>query len=94
MYKIPMLLKVLVAQSSLTLCGPVDHSPLGFSVHGIFQARILLWVAISYSMESSHPSDQTWVFCIAGRFFTVSATRGAPQVLVTVLITENLFECC
>ena len=42
-----------VAQSCLTLCDPVDYSPPGFSVHGIFQARILEWVAISFSRRSS-----------------------------------------
>ena len=39
----------LVAQSCLTLCNPVDCSPLGSSVHGIYQARTLEWVAISFS---------------------------------------------
>ena len=43
---------------------------LGFSVHGIFQARILEWVALSFSRGSSPPRDQTWVPCIAGGFFT------------------------
>ena len=38
-----------VAQSCLTLCNPVDYSLPGFSVHGILQARILEWVAISFS---------------------------------------------
>ena len=41
--------KVLVVQSCLTLCEPVDCSPPGSSVHGILQARILEWVAISFS---------------------------------------------
>ena len=40
-------------QSCLTPCGPVDHNPLGSSVHGILQARILEWVAIPSSGESS-----------------------------------------
>ena len=40
---------------------PVDYSPPGSSVHGIFQARILEWVAISYSRGSSRPWDQTCV---------------------------------
>ena len=44
------------------------------SVHGISQARILEWVAIPFSRGSSQPRDQTWVTCIAGRFFTVWAT--------------------
>ena len=45
--------KMLVDQSYLTLHDPMDCSPPGFSVHGIFQARILEWVAISFSMGSS-----------------------------------------
>ena len=46
------------------------YSPPGSSVHGILQARILEWVAISFSRGSSQPRDQTCVSCIAGRFFT------------------------
>ncbi|KAG5213536.1 hypothetical protein JEQ12_009322 [Ovis aries] len=46
-------------------------TPPSSSVHGIPQARILEWVAISYSRGSSCPRDRTWVSCIAGRFFTV-----------------------
>ena len=45
--------KVLVAQSCPTLCHPMDCSPPGSSVHGILQARILEWVAISFSRGSS-----------------------------------------
>ena len=45
---------MLVAQLCLILCNPVDCSPLGSSTHGIFQASILEWVAISFSRESSH----------------------------------------
>ena len=45
--------KVFVAQSCPTLCGPVDCSPPGFSVRGILQARILEWVDISFSRGSS-----------------------------------------
>ena len=44
-----------VAQSFLTLCNPVDCSPLGSSIHGILQARILEWVAISFSRELPDP---------------------------------------
>ena len=51
-------------------CDPMDCSLPGSSVHGIPQARILEWVAISFSKESSQPRNQTWVSCIAGRFFT------------------------
>ena len=49
----------LVAQSCLTLCDPMDYSPPGSSVHGILQARILEWVAISISRGSSRPRDLT-----------------------------------
>ena len=55
--------KVLVAQTCLTLFYPLDHSLPGSSVHGILQARILEWVAISFSRGSSWPRDQTWVPC-------------------------------
>ena len=48
-----------VTQSCLTLCDPVDCSLPGSSVQWIFQARILEWVAISFSMGSSQPRDQT-----------------------------------
>ena len=48
-------LYVLVAQSCLTLCDPMDCSPPGSPVHGIFQVRILEWVAISFSRGSSRP---------------------------------------
>ena len=58
---------VLVAQWCPTRHDPVACSPPGFSVHGVLQARIL--VTILFSTESSKPRDQTWVSCIAGRFF-------------------------
>ena len=64
-----------VAQSCLTLCNPMDCSPPGSSIHGIFQARILEWVAISFSRRSSRPRDWTPVSHIIGRRFTVWATR-------------------
>ena len=54
-----------VAQSCPTLCDPVDCSPPGSSVHVILQARILEWVAISISKESSQPRDQTHISCIS-----------------------------
>ena len=60
----------LVAQLCPTLCDSLDCSPPGSSVHGIFQARILDWVAISFSRGSSWPKHWTCVSCIAGRFFT------------------------
>ena len=68
-----MKLKVLDAQSCLTLCNPMDCSPPGSSVHG----RILEWVAIPYSRGCSRPRDQTRVSRIAGRCFTIWVTREA-----------------
>ena len=66
------------SESCTTVCSPTDCSPVGFSVHEILQARILEWVAISYSRGSSQPKDWTQVSCIAGRFFIDWATREAP----------------
>ena len=51
-------------QLCLTLCDPVDCSPLGSSVHGIFQARIPEWVALPSSRGSSQPRYQTHIFNI------------------------------
>ena len=68
-----------VAQSCLTLCDPVDCSLPGSSIHGILQARILEWVAISFSRGSSRPRDWTQVSCIVGRCFNLWTTREAPQ---------------
>ena len=64
-----------VTQSCLTLCDPMDYNLPGSSVHGIFQARILEWVAISFSRGSSLPRDWTQVSRIVGRRFTIWATR-------------------
>ena len=72
-----------VAQSCPTLCDPVDYSPPDSSVHGILQARILEWVAISFSRGSSQPRDRTWVSCIAGRRFILWATREACRCLLS-----------
>ena len=68
------LVVVLVAQLCPTRCDPMDYGLPGSSVHGILQARILEWIAIPFSRRSFWPRDQTQVFCIAGRFFTVWAT--------------------
>ena len=55
----------LVTQSCPTLCYPMDSSPPGSAVHGILQARVLEWVAISFSRGSSRFRDQTRIFCIS-----------------------------
>ena len=62
-----------------TLCDPVDWSLAGSSVHGVLQARILGWVAISSSRRSSRLRDRTQVSRIAGRRFTGWATRAASK---------------
>ena len=53
----------------------MDCKQLGSSVHGILQARVLVWVAMSSSRGSSQPRDQTQVSRIADRFFTIWTTR-------------------
>ena len=63
--------KVLVIQLCLTLCDPMDCNPPGSSVHANFQARILEWDVMPFSRGSSATRDQTQVFHLAGRFFTV-----------------------
>ena len=70
--------KVVVAQSCPTLCNPMDYSPPGSSVHGIFQARILEWVAIFFSSGSSRPRNQTYISCIAGGFYLSSREAQCP----------------
>ena len=51
--------------SHLTICDPMDYSPPGFSVHGIFQARILEKKSFSYSRVSSRPREWTCIFCVS-----------------------------
>ena len=63
-----------VAQSCLTLCDPMDCSLPDSSIHGIFKATVLEWVAISFSRGSSWPRDRTQVSRIVGRCFTIWAT--------------------
>ena len=55
----------------------MDYSLSGSSIHGIFQTRVLEWVAISFSRGSSWSGDRTQVSRIAGRHFTIWATREA-----------------
>ena len=69
--------KMLVIHSCLTLCDPMDYSPSGSSAHGILQARILEWVAILFSRGIFSTQWLNPGLCIAGRFFTIWATREA-----------------
>ena len=72
-----LMMKMFFAQSCPTLCDTMDYNLPGSSVQGILHVRILEWVAIPFSRGSSQPRDQTQVSCIAGRFFTIWATREA-----------------
>ena len=86
-----MKVKMLVSQSCPTLGNPMDlrrRGPLGSSVYGIHQARILEWVAIPFFRGSSQSRDRTQVSCIAGRFFTIWATREVPRTGKESGVTE------
>ena len=79
-----------VAQSYLTLCDPMDYSLPGSSVHGIFQARVLEWGAISFSRGSSNRRrDQTHFSHIVGPCFTIWATRKVPGLFLVC----GLWDC-
>ena len=78
---VPMKVKAKVAQSCPTFCDPMDYT-----VHGILQVRILVWVAVPFFRGSSQPRDWTQVFCSAGRFFTSWATREAIYIYKNVCI--------
>ena len=78
-----------VAQSCPALCDPVDCNLPDSSIHGILQARILEWVAISFSRGSSQPRDWTRVSRLAGRCFNLWATR---ETLQCTLGCMDLFE--
>ena len=82
----------LVTQLCPTLCDPMDCSPPGSSVQGILQARILERVAMPSSRGCSQARDQIQAFCcIAGRFFTIWATREAPKMWNTSWMRTSLF---
>ena len=74
--------------SCLTLCNRLDCSLPGSSVYGIFQARTLERIAISYSRGSSWPRDWTHVSCIAGVFFTVWATSETREEMNSLKNSE------
>ena len=80
-------------------CDPMDCSLPGSSIHEILQARILEWIAISFSRGSSWPRNQTWVSSISGRFFTNWAMKEAPfkysiyYISVYFLISWTIWNC-
>ena len=77
-----------ITQSCPALCDPMDCSLPGSSIHGIFQARVLKWVAISFSRWFSRSRDQTQVSRIVGRCFTIWATR--EVLFMTVALYYSL----
>ena len=82
-----------LVQYCLTLCDPMDCSPPSSSVHGILLSRILEWVAVPSSRESSWPRDRIHISWIAGRFFTSWATgedHVPGRVLKTLLVQALL----
>ena len=82
----------LVAQSCSTDHNPLHCTPPGSSVHGISQARIVEWVAISFSRGSSWSRDQTQVSCVswmAGRFFT---RWTIPPIFLTLWIGQKALK--
>ena len=92
-----------VAQSCLTLCDPVDCNPPGFSIHGILQARILKWVAISFSRGSSQSrgysqsAQHTWSEVLI-LFLSVSPPTeeinrtGKTQLTMNLCLKKALFS--
>ena len=80
-----------VAQLCLILCYPMDCSLPGSSLHGILLARVLEWVAISFSRGASRPRDRTQVSRIPGRCLNLWATREA-QIYVTYIYQIYICE--
>ena len=82
------------AQLYLTLCDPMDFSSPGSSVHGILQARILEWVAISFSREFSRPRDRTSISCVSRLILYYCVTwEGYVYLSVVYFCCLLLFSC-
>ena len=79
--------------SDVWLCDPMDCSPPGSSVPGVFLARLLEWVAIPFSRGSSQPRDQTQVSCIPGRILPVWATRKTQCLAVRAVYMSYCYGC-
>ena len=77
----------LVTKLWLTLCNSVDHSPPGSSVHGISQARIVEWVAISFSRGSSPIIDTHCFVCL----FVLSAKNAMRSLLLLLTISNGCY---
>ena len=81
-----------IAQSCPTLCDPIDCSQPSSSVHRIFQAIVLEWIAFSFSRGSSRPRDRTLVSCIVDRHFTIWATREVKAIIKTKMLAAFFFS--
>ena len=100
--RIPTLLLISHLSHASLFCNPMDNNLPGSSVHGIFWARILEWVAIPYSRASKWPRDGTHVSCIAffnteplGRPITgaVGWTKGLCSSLLIALVCHTSQDC-
>ena len=81
--------KVIVTQSCLTLCNPMDCSLPVSSVHGILQARILEWVSMSFSRGSSQRRDRTGVSCLEGwSLYHLTPGKPTQPCRVTLAVLE------
>ena len=93
---------MLVAQSCLTLCDPMDCSPPSSSVHGILQARILEWVSISFSRVSSWPWDwnlglllcRQTLYHLSDRGILGSIENRSKTELEVGLTRRSFWKCC
>ena len=81
-----------VAQSCQTLCSPMDYSLPGSSVHGIFQARTLEWVAISPPGALPNPGTKPSYPALADKFFTTEPP-GMPYLSFLSLTLPNQLDC-
>ena len=81
-------------KSCLTLCNARDCSPPGSSVHVIFQARILKWVAISSSRGSSQPRDRIYISCIGSRILYHLSHMGSYWLLLLLLSRFSRVRLC
>ena len=85
---------VLKLLSHVRLCDPMDCSLPVSSLHGILQARVLEWVAISFSRGSSWPRDQIQVSHIPGRCFNLWATREAHRLFSASQVLLSFLSWC
>ena len=76
-----------------TLCDPMDCSPLGFTVHGILQARMLEWIAMASSKRSSWPRDQTRVSYVSHHWEVGSLPLSPPgKHYINIYTDINIYD--